>query len=103
LSPAAAARYPPSLHDALPILTGAYLGAAVATAGDINGDGISDLLIGAPGQGGVGAASLFHGKPDPPAAAAQWSYSGSQNLGYLRSEEHTSELQSRENLVCRLL
>src|SRR5690606_39917664 len=22
--------------------------------------------------------------------------------GYLRSEEHTSELQSRENLVCRL-
>src|SRR5690606_23974688 len=64
-------------------VTGAYLGAAVATAGDINGDGISDLLIGAPGQGGVGAASLFHGKPDPPAAAAQWSYSGSQNLGYL--------------------
>src|SRR5690606_41762959 len=24
-------------------------------------------------------------------------------LGHLRSEEHTSELQSRENLVCRLL
>src|SRR5207302_7045675 len=24
-------------------------------------------------------------------------------LGYRRSEEHTSELQSRENLVCRLL
>src|SRR5690606_42122172 len=24
-------------------------------------------------------------------------------LGLLRSEEHTSELQSRENLVCRLL
>src|SRR5690606_41803491 len=23
--------------------------------------------------------------------------------GYIRSEEHTSELQSRENLVCRLL
>src|SRR5690606_41497434 len=23
--------------------------------------------------------------------------------GYVRSEEHTSELQSRENLVCRLL
>src|SRR5436309_7608997 len=23
--------------------------------------------------------------------------------GFLRSEEHTSELQSRENLVCRLL
>src|SRR5690606_8857495 len=24
------------------------------------------------------------------------------DIGYLRSEEHTSELQSRENLVCRL-
>src|SRR2546430_6179847 len=24
-------------------------------------------------------------------------------LGYLRSEEHTSELQSQSNLVCRLL
>src|SRR5690606_40623110 len=27
----------------------------------------------------------------------------SENLEHLRSEEHTSELQSRENLVCRLL
>src|SRR5690606_39488791 len=26
-----------------------------------------------------------------------------RRLGALRSEEHTSELQSRENLVCRLL
>src|SRR5690606_40009914 len=25
------------------------------------------------------------------------------NGGHIRSEEHTSELQSRENLVCRLL
>src|SRR5690606_41281685 len=32
-------------------------------------------------------------KPDPP----PW------DLPTLRSEEHTSELQSRENLVCRLL
>src|SRR5690606_40166974 len=27
----------------------------------------------------------------------------SDKLNFLRSEEHTSELQSRENLVCRLL
>src|SRR5690606_41982507 len=27
----------------------------------------------------------------------------SQGLCFIRSEEHTSELQSRENLVCRLL
>src|SRR5690606_39805669 len=31
----------------------------------------------------------------------QWSYSHTDKR--LRSEEHTSELQSRENLVCRLL
>src|SRR3712207_9020348 len=28
---------------------------------------------------------------------------GLQEAGYLRSEEHTSELQSRQYLVCRLL
>src|SRR5436309_11480723 len=28
---------------------------------------------------------------------------GRENDNFLRSEEHTSELQSRENLVCRLL
>src|SRR5690606_40641414 len=28
---------------------------------------------------------------------------GAAQISYLRSEEHTSELQSRENLVCRLL
>src|SRR5690606_40739500 len=28
---------------------------------------------------------------------------GTADIGWKRSEEHTSELQSRENLVCRLL
>src|SRR5690606_21363952 len=32
--------------------------------------------------------------------AAEW---GPKNIRVNRSEEHTSELQSRENLVCRLL
>src|SRR5690606_41016037 len=36
------------------------------------------------------------GRPDQPRA-------DDRRLGRLRSEEHTSELQSRENLVCRLL
>src|SRR5690606_40862508 len=30
-----------------------------------------------------------------------WGFNGAKS--YMRSEEHTSELQSRENLVCRLL
>src|SRR5436309_6117320 len=32
----------------------------------------------------------------------RWQAAGWE-IGYFRSEEHTSELQSRENLVCRLL
>src|SRR5690606_40467039 len=41
-------------------------------------------------QGGVKQKDDLRGVPNP------------QPLGKLRSEEHTSELQSRENLVCRL-
>src|SRR5690606_42136648 len=36
-------------------------------------------------------------------AEAIYSYEGTKEINSLRSEEHTSELQSRENLVCRLL
>src|SRR2546428_4211186 len=45
----------------------------------------------------VGTIVLFSGSPSgdaPPAKVIQW---------YSRSEEHTSELQSRSDLVCRLL
>src|SRR2546422_6107769 len=50
-------------------------------AGDFDGDGHTDLVV----VGADGRARLFH------------------NLGQGRSEEHTSELQSRLHLVCRLL
>src|SRR5690606_39466560 len=33
----------------------------------------------------------------------QWYFGDQENPSLVRSEEHTSELQSRENLVCRLL
>src|SRR5439155_26089659 len=42
------------------------------------------------------------GKPKFSAGAFS-SDSAAENFGYLRSEEHTSELQSRGHLVCRLL
>src|SRR5690606_40209532 len=72
------------------------------------------------GHGEVGARALREPPPSPgPAAegeqeeraqehggaptAARTALPGSVRLGVARSEEHTSELQSRENLVCRLL
>src|SRR5690606_28322195 len=43
-------------------------------------------------------------QPGPPARFARWfeEFFCEQNVCRWRSEEHTSELQSRENLVCRL-
>src|SRR3712207_9164302 len=75
--------YTLSLHDALPIL--ALLDAVQgADLGEHGGD--EPELVGEPEA--VGRA---RGEEQ----AAQ--------LGELRSEEHTSELQSRQYLVCRLL
>ena len=38
-----------------------YAGQTLASACDVNGDGSHDLLLGAPEDGGAGAAYLFHG------------------------------------------
>src|SRR5207302_11185186 len=72
-----------SLHDALPILQ----------------DGASEI-----GAGEVGAAqitALQFGLAKIAARAVL--VCARQECFAVRSEEHTSELQSRENLVCRLL
>ncbi|MBN1135642.1 MAG: VCBS repeat-containing protein, partial [Anaerolineae bacterium] len=42
-------------------LTGDQFGYAVSTAGDVNGDGYSDVIVGAPYAEGGGAAYVFHG------------------------------------------
>src|SRR5207302_6903885 len=66
-------------------------------------DGHPENLRGTPGNG---AKHLRHhpARPDqivaPVRTGAQHNVRGVEQL---RSEEHTSELQSRENLVCRLL
>src|SRR5690606_39444346 len=55
---------------------------------------------GRPGQGRCRAAP---GQGLTPAGAAMVPGPGARGRFAFRSEEHTSELQSRENLVCRLL
>src|SRR5690606_41160000 len=82
-APAATEIYPLSLHDALPIFHGVdpeCLGLAALGAADH--------------QAGAGLV-VDQGRADPRTGAVD----GVPH----RSEEHTSELQSRENLVCRLL
>lgn len=62
---------------------GDALGTSVGTAGDVNGDGISDLFTSAPAQGGAGVVSLYHGGPSLPATAPSWSVLGGQTDGDL--------------------
>ncbi len=53
-----------------------HLGASVARAGDVDGDGFDDVLIGAPWQGSTGAALLFLGSGGGLGAAPSWTGSG---------------------------
>src|SRR5690606_40688301 len=74
-----------SLHDALPISPLARPAACRPAAATAAGGLVGHVV---PGH----AADAAHGR-SPGTGDAWWK----------RSEEHTSELQSRENLVCRLL
>src|SRR5262245_24286898 len=44
---------------------GEQFGFSVASAGDLNGDGFDDVIIGAEAPGGVGHAYIFYGGPSP--------------------------------------
>src|SRR3712207_9387906 len=76
--------YTLSLHDALPICyrVRKYVGAYLAASGG------ADALV---FTGGIGENS------------AEVRARVCEGLAWMRSEEHTSELQSRQYLVCRLL
>src|SRR5690606_39746614 len=75
---------PPSASTVRGSGVGKGSGVAVMTS---SGSLASDAASVSSGGGGVGEASVG---------------SGAAAVGSARSEEHTSELQSRENLVCRL-
>ena len=61
---------------------GARMGVAVASAGDVNADGFSDVLVGAPfhqdGEPGEGRAYLFLGSSSGPSTTPAWTADGNQ-------------------------
>src|SRR3712207_8596667 len=84
--------YTLSLHDALPILFG-----QIST-----NHSLSDLFaMGASPQSALAIATLPYATEAKQEETLYQLLSGA--LKTLRSEEHTSELQSRQYLVCRLL
>jgi hypothetical protein len=60
----------------------AWYGRAVGTAGDVNGDGYDDILVGAPnydtGQADSGKAYAFYGSSSGPSTTANWTASITQ-------------------------
>src|SRR5690606_41812295 len=92
-------RHPPSsLHDALPIWPGASLAVVSPTVRD-------GLFINSADASAVRrAVGRLYGRLDAAGSAVRLVHQAvSVAWADRRSEEHTSELQSRENLVCRLL
>ncbi len=69
---------------------GSELGSAVATAGDVNGDGFADIVIGAPGwHDADGMALVYHGSATGP-NPLDWTYDGSQAGGQVGSAVATA-------------
>src|SRR5690606_41765661 len=94
---------PLSLHDALPISVRperAVRGAGAVPAAGVAPDAAARLLLG----GGDRVRTQLRQPPQHDPAVARLPVRGRDHRPLdARSEEHTSELQSRENLVCRLL
>ncbi|MEW5985467.1 MAG: VCBS repeat-containing protein [Chloroflexota bacterium] len=64
--------------------TGAWFGVSVGTAGDVNGDGHADVIVGAPyydnDQSDEGRAYVYHGSPSGLSPIANWITEGDQTL-----------------------
>src|SRR5690606_42058059 len=92
-----------SLHDAVPISIAA--GTGVGAGGATRATGVAEAPAVEATAGASTAGAVVAGVPtwsvtqSTMARRVLWRESSSTTS---RSEEHTSELQSRENLVCRL-
>jgi hypothetical protein len=62
--------------SAEPNMASAAGGAALSSAGDVDGDGLADLLMGAPTWPFTGRAYLYLGTPAGPEAAPDWTANG---------------------------
>ncbi len=64
----------------------AYFGLSVASAGDVNGDGYSDVIVGAygydNGQLDEGRVYVYHGSASGVSAAPNWTAEGNQGSAY---------------------
>jgi len=73
-------------------MNSAWTGQAVASAGDVNGDGFADVIVGdnswrmPTSRGGEGHAAVFLGSANGLATSPSWSvYGGSRNAGFGRA------------------
>ncbi len=68
---------------------GAEFGCSVSTAGDVNGDGYSDVIVGARlydnGQFNEGSAFVYHGSASGLSTSASWTAESDQLFGYFGS------------------
>ena len=65
---------------------GAYFGSNVSGAGDVNGDGYSDVIVGSPkydnGEDDEGRAFVYYGSATGLSANANWTAESNQIMGY---------------------
>src|SRR5690606_20459249 len=99
-----AAIYARSLHDALPIFAEGQHAVALGSVSHFAPMRMVAVLLASPGiaSGRLQMAPGIGADPDVTISRGNGQGIDAPD-GFRRSEEHTSELQSRENLVCRLL
>jgi hypothetical protein len=72
----------------------AQFGWAVSTAGDVNGDGYADVIVGAPyydnGQDGEGRAFVYHGSSSGVSTTPTWSAEGNQTYAIYGTSVETA-------------